>query len=368
VTNPSNQLKNILIISPEAWDFIKVSKHHYAVELVRSGNRVYFLNPPDATSYRGLRIAESGIEHLYVIDYPGQLMGMRFLPGYLRRQINYRFLKKLERLVDHRIDVVWNFENSRFYDMGFAKNRLKIYHQVDLNQNFHVKEAALSADICFCTTDFIKSKIVVYNKKVYKIHHGVSQSAFLKVQTYETTGKPVATLVGNLDISYLDHELLQKLIIQNEGVQFNLVGEYDKEGIMYRRFYKHKNVRFIGRISSESIKDYLLESDVLLVCYKANDYKEQLASPHKMMEYFASGKIIVATYTDEYKDKQHLLLMSDSKEEYMLKFKKAIDNLDFFNSPEKQAERVAFAREHTYRRQLEKINEFIKMNFLPEIL
>jgi len=368
VPKPTFQQKSILIVSPEAWDFIKVSKHHYAVELVRSGNRVFFLNPPDASNHRDLSIAESGIEHLYVINYPGQLKGMRFFPRYLRRQINYWFLQKLERLVDYRIDVIWNFENSRFYDMGFAKDRLKIYHQVDLNQDFHVKEAAISADICFCTTDFIKRKIQVYNKKVYKIHHGVSQSAFFKVQANERTGKPVATLVGNLDISYLDHELLLKLIRQNEGVQFNLVGEYDRQGLMYRRFYNHKNVRFIGRVSSEIIKDYLLESDVLLVCYKANEYKEQLASPHKMMEYFASGKVVVATYTDEYKDMQHLLLMSETIDEYVLKFKMAIDNLIFFNSPEKQAERVAFAREHTYCRQLEKINEFLKSNCLPEML
>ena len=60
--------------------------------------------------------------------------------------------------------------------MKFAGDRLKIYHQVDLNQNFHVREAAHRADICFCTTDFIKRDIIPYNDKVYKIHHGVTLS------------------------------------------------------------------------------------------------------------------------------------------------------------------------------------------------
>jgi hypothetical protein len=109
-------------------------------------------------------------------------------------------------------------------------------------------------------------------------------------------------------------------------------------------------------VESSVIKNYLAESDVLLVCYKANEYREQLASPHKMMEYFASGKVIVATYTDEYKDKRHLLAMADSIDEYVAKFDEVVKNLSIYNSSERQVERIEFAREHTYCRQIEKIN------------
>ena len=61
--------KKILLISPQAWGKMFVAKHHYAVELSRSGNEVYFLNPPvyrkknflqlsDAPGYQGLKIIE----------------------------------------------------------------------------------------------------------------------------------------------------------------------------------------------------------------------------------------------------------------------------------------------------------------------
>ena len=83
------------------------------------------------------------------------------------------------------------------------------------------------------------------------------------------------------------------------------------------------------------------------------------------MEYFASGKVIVATYTDEYMDKRHLLVMTDSNEEYLTKFGEVIRDLEIYNSPEKKAERVAFARENSYPNQLEKISTILAENRLP---
>ena len=38
--------KTILIISPQGWGDMFISKHHYAIELAKKGNTVYFLNPP----------------------------------------------------------------------------------------------------------------------------------------------------------------------------------------------------------------------------------------------------------------------------------------------------------------------------------
>ena len=94
-----------------------------------------------------------------------------------------------------------------------------------------------------------------------------------------------------------------------------------------------------------------------LLFYKSeNQYdKEQLASPHKMMEYLASGKVTVSTYTDEYKDKRHLLEMVDNIKEYEATFEKVVENLDFYNSNEKQEERIKFAKNNSYEKQFERI-------------
>jgi hypothetical protein len=124
---------------------------------------------------------------------------------------------------------------------------------------------------------------------------------------------------------------------------------------MFQVFSQYQHVQFIGRVESSVIKNYLAESDVLLVCYKANEYCEQLASPHKFMEYFASGKVIVATYTDEYKDKRELLAMSEKNEEYPALFAHVVANLPQYNNAAQQEDRIAFARENSYSRQLDRI-------------
>ncbi len=77
------------------------------------------------------------------------------------------------------------------------------------------------------------------------------------------------------------------------------------------------------------------------------------------MEYLASGKTIVATYTDEYKDKSDLLAMAEPDGDYLKLFRDVIGNLDKYNSSENATRRKRFAEEHTYTRQLEKIDKLL---------
>ncbi|MDQ7085039.1 MAG: hypothetical protein Q9M36_08940 [Sulfurovum sp.] len=128
----------ILIISPEAWDTHFVSKHHYAITLASEGYIVYFLNPPN-NNVKTIEIATTKYQNLYTMTDNKVARGLRFYPRFVREYIQRKWLKKVERNIGKQFDTVWLFENSRFYDMGFADDRLKIYHQVDLNQNFHKK-------------------------------------------------------------------------------------------------------------------------------------------------------------------------------------------------------------------------------------
>jgi hypothetical protein len=329
---------------------------------------VFFLNPPDPSGLNNIAVKETLYERLYVVDYPGQLKGKRYFPGFISRFLDILFLRRLERLAGVRFDVLWNFENSRFYDMRFASNRLKIYHQVDLNQDFHVKLAASTADICFCTTDFILCRLAKYTERVYKIHHGVAGHAFLATPNISDNPRLTATLIGNLDIPYLDISLLRRLITLNPKILFNLIGSYSPSGSTFRALADLANVTFSGKVESEKLSDYISQSDLLLLCYQADKWKEQLASPHKMMEYFASGNLIVATYTDEYKDKRDLLLMANNSEEFLAAFSKAVNNLKFYNSPEHRERRISFARENTYLQQINRINDFLHKHYLPELL
>ena len=120
-----------------------------------------------------------------------------------------------------------------------------------------------------------------------------------------------ATYVGNLDILYLDNDLLKDLVEKFQNVEFILVGAYKSEGKTFVQLSSFPNVKFVGKVPSERIKDFLSESDILLLCYRPDSYREQFASPHKMMEYLASGKVVVATYTDECKNKKMICRNAD---------------------------------------------------------
>jgi len=363
-------LKQILLISPEPWSGNFVSKHHYAITLASMGHRVYFLNPPD-NSLSKLKIDNTKYKNLYSITAPQLLKGLRFIPKIISIYIENRWLEKLEKHIGSKFTTIWLFENSRFYNMQFAKDRLKIYHQVDSNQNFHLKEASSSADICFCVTDYILEDLLNYNKKVFKISHGVNLAIkplpLTKEEKNRFNNSINVTYIGNLDMLYIDEDILFKITKRYSNITFHFIGNYSLDGKLYQICKNSKNIIWWGRIDSTLIPSILKQIDICLLTYRAEKYKKQLASPHKILEYLYSGKVIVATYTDEYKDRRELLEMVDNSQEYLNKFESIVDNLDFYNSVEKQQVRIDFAKNNSYEKQLEEIFFLIQENYLKEI-
>jgi glycosyltransferase involved in cell wall biosynthesis len=355
----------ILLISPEPWDAHAVSKHHYARTLARHGHRVLFLDPPVPGRRLTLEpIAEHpGIDR---VQAPRVAPGLRRMPGGLRRWLERRWLRRLERLVGCPIEVIWLFENSRFFDMRFAGSRLKIYHQVDLNQNFHPEIAAKTADICFCTSELIRQRLLPHTARSYCIQHGVA----LFNDPIELSGAEQqrfkhrhvhAMYVGNLEMAYIDLRLLTLVVRRHPKVLFHFVGGYSQEGSLYRQLKNQSNVCWWGKVSSALIPSLLERADVLMVCYQENHHQDQ-SNPHKLMEYLASGRTVVATYTDEYKQYNNLLAMSEpgSNAGYPELFAKALSQLSMLNSSERMEARQAFAADHSYPRQLERIELLLR--------
>lgn len=359
--------KKILVISPEPWGNNFVSKHHYAVTLAKQGNRVYFLNPP-SSSYS---IQHTSYEHVHEVNYTPFLKGLRYLPEQVQRQLIRQKYEKLQRLTDCTFDVVWSFDNSVFYDFAaLPGNVLKISHIVDLNQDFQTAKAASTADICFCTTDLIKEKLSIHNNHVYKIHHGYTHP-FEEAKKIPLPGKYVtkAVYVGNLAFPYIDWKVIHQLVDQHQTIDFVFVGPDGKSNLsknVYTNVDKEAvkaahNAHFIGSVPHEQIPGILAQADVLLVVYKEEYHRDQ-ASPHKFMEYLGSGKVMVATYTDEYKDKSALLAMCKKNTDYPSLFAQVIERLKEYNTFEKQEERKQFALANTYERQIDKITNLIKLH------
>ncbi len=345
--------KNILIISPEHWDYNKVSKHHYARTLSERGNNVFFLNPTNSR-FRKKRIHSN----LFSVDFPHHAKGIRWLGKWIRSLCIRRDFGQLEKSLGTSIDIIWNFDSSRFYDLSLIKSSvLRICHLVDLNQDFQRASLARSSDVCFGNSNPIIDILLNYNSRVFKINHGVKiNSASNKLMNLPGSNRIKAVYSGNLDIKYLDIPLLVNLVKKHERVDFLFVGNYQRDNPLTK--LGNSNVHLLGQMPSEALIDIYDKADLLLVIYDCEKYLLQLANPHKIMEYLASGKTVIATKTLEYLDSE-LIEMTSSREDFYGKFGKVIDNLDEYNNPQRRKKRIDFAMDNSYERQIERIEKIL---------
>ena len=162
--------KTILIISPQSWGTMFLSKHHYALELARQGNLVYFLNPPETRPSRSGKVrVENSAEHdnlrliFHSLSFPYDLK-FRFtrLFHFLMRRHVRKLLHVVESLPEgmHRpIDIVWSFDLGWLYPFSmFHHSSLKIFHPVDEPLNNTAIRSAEGADILFSVTREILEK------------------------------------------------------------------------------------------------------------------------------------------------------------------------------------------------------------------
>lgn len=359
--------KNILIISPEAWGKSFVSKHHYACELGHRGNQVFFLNPPSSS----FSIEDTPFEGVSVVNYVPRYRGLGKMPRWLSKKLTGWEWKRLERKLERPIDVLWNFDSSRFFNLESIPDRvLKIQHIVDYTEDLYRDIGAQTSNLCFATTDFIAAEQRKYNANTFKIHHGAHQTANVTPVSLEITTKEsiLVGYVGNLSIKYLDWNLVYQLATAHQDIGFVFIGPMGKSNLSnsdelsdaFERVRELKNTYFTGAKPASDIPELLLNFDILLVAYKAAEYREQLASPHKFMEYFITGKVILSTYTDEYKDKRDLLVMADENEELIQHLTAIKENIEYWNSETLLEQRRNFARKNTYSKQVDRIEALLK--------
>lgn len=351
--------KNILLISPEPWDHILVSKHHYAIHLGKKGNKIFFLNPPGNL----LKIEDTEFENIFNLKYQGFLKGLRFLPGFIQQKQIMKVYTELERLCENKFDIVWSFDNSVFYDFSALPDSvLKICHIVDVNQDFQTKYAAETANICFGVSAPIINRLASYNSNTHFINHGCKspneKESKIKLPG---TNSIKAFYAGNLDIPYIDWSLFNRVVAKNKDVDFVIAGPWHK-GKTKEYLSVFSNVYYTGRLSFEELTNYYSAADILVIIYKADEFPEQLSNAHKMMEYLRSGKMIVATRTMEYEAlaAEELILMSKKNQDYPKIFQSAIKDIKKWNSKERMDARKAYAEENTYDKQIERIEQYLK--------
>lgn len=331
--------------------------------LARRGHTVLFHGPPERDA-KGivLQHVERAGALLNVVRSPAVAPGLAHMPAYIRNRLERRWLERLEVAADCRIDAVWLFENSRFFDMRFAGSRVRIYQQVDLNQNFHPEMAAATADLSIAISGPIERRLQPAAGELIRISHGCPRmpeanpepNGLDEVFSMKTVN---AVLTGNLDLKYIDLRLLEDLVDGHPGVQFHFVGHFTEGRGLHAAVGDSPNTFFWGRQPSESMPCILRRADVLLVTYLADEHLDQLANPHKVMEYLASGRCVLATRTLDYEERPGLIEIAQSREDFLRRFSEIVASPSSWNTPELIAKRQAYAADNTYSRQVDRIAE-----------
>jgi hypothetical protein len=364
--------KKILIISPEPWGVNHISKHHYALALIKKGNTVYFLNPPAKTD----RINEIE-ERLYIIDYKLPLRGANRLPYFFANIINKISAAKILKLANTNFENVFSFDPFRFQNPSvFGKNLTKIYYAADLHHTPQERILIANCQLTVSVSKSILARFEVCKQPLQFINHAISETfaekareRLLKDEQNELSSDIKCGYVGNLLSRYIDYESLIDIVASNPKVKFYFIGPYQQNNLggdenefasRINTLKSLENVNLMGSRKPAEVCKIIQDMDMFLMTYNADKYPAEVSNSHKLMEYLSTGKTIVANRTMTYESASHkdLIIMSESNHQLPKLFQETIEKLDDYNSPLFIKKRIKFALENTYSKQIEKLEQY----------
>jgi hypothetical protein len=127
--------KTVFLISPERWGKMRISKHHYALELADRGCTVYFIEPPTLET-SGVMIKPTA-DHpgVHIVTYKPVFRGERFLPALIFEWLLRRQIHLLVKNIGRKPDVVWCFQSFLFRDLRWFGAPVRIFFLADQFNN-----------------------------------------------------------------------------------------------------------------------------------------------------------------------------------------------------------------------------------------
>lgn len=369
--------KVILIVSPQAWGNMFLAKHHYAIELAKHGNEVYFLNPAIEAKYSSsIEIVNSNvINNLFLINHqlPSVLLKIKFKIKLLFHFYIKTHIKKIEQAIGKKVDIIINYDLGDYYPFKyFSNNPFKIYFPIDEPLNKDGIDSAKDCDIIFSITKEILEKYNIYNVPKHFVHHGLAEEFKHSYQQIKLDNKIRFGLSGNWLRKDLDRDTLLEIIKQNDDVIFEFWGSYKAkqsniggaDDSEMKRFIAElmvaQNVVLHGPIHPSKLAEEYKRMDGFIICYDILKDQSRGTNYHKVMEYLSTGKVIVSNNVTTYANMTNMMAMSSSRinnNELPVLFKQVVNNLEYYNMEQFQNSRVQFAHSNLYSK---KIDEIVK--------
>lgn len=353
----------ILIISPQPWEGLQLSKHHYARALSKMGHDVWFLNPPTKWTLKAQKSWISEEDNVQILHsklpLPFRLISWsKFMKSYL-----------LERWIIHvkdvvgRIDMVWNFDNysGRIQSLKPFGAKHNLLHIVDNSPGMAVGD--LESDMVVGVTPAVLSNIKTTRSK-YHVPHAISP---LFVENSRCEYKPGYDKIrigyfGNLSFYALDYSFIIKAINKMDNVEWHFWGPMNHHadlGADHSLFLKllqtKDNVFWHGSKTTKKLISDVRQKRInsFMLFYRTEIVEARGGDSNKIREYLSFGIPILSHLIKQFSD-TGLIEMPEKSDKWTIDhFERKLHNLAFDSvQAEKQRNN---SREVTYEINGEKI-------------
>lgn len=286
-------------------------------------------------------------------------------------------LKRIEKILNLQNIVFFSYNTMFTEFIGKLNEKLFVFDTVDnwlehptyprlmrkkrLLKNYEI--ITKKADLIFTVSEELKNfyKKLNRDKDVHWIPNGVDYEHFNderlinRKNELSNFDRPIIGYLGTIE-SRLDFDLIAKIAKAHKDKEIVLCGPVwpiVKREIK-QKLNKFKNVHMFGRINFDDAPGYVNKFNVAIIPHKLNAFVQSM-NPMKMYDYLACGKPIVATNgagLNMFKDQ---IYFADDHE----KFISAIDRAIKDDSAEKQNERRAAVKPHSWKSRADKMTKLI---------
>ena len=376
--------RNIIILSIVKWGKMRVSKHHYALELASASNKVYYVEPPDILLKESFRISKSDENNnLFIITYKPVARGKRFFPPSIYRYIEWIQSKWLLNKLKIAPDILISFDPYRFSNLRWFNATTTIFFAADLYKSSDVPGEVITADLCIGVSPTIVHLLRQSNKMSYFINHGLNR-AFVSLANnqlkeykgWQKNKRITVGYIGNLLIGSLDRKSMTTVIREHPDLNFVFWGQYKerqdnvmsggsadiKEFICFLQ--NSPNVELAGPKTPMELTTDILKADMFWLCYD-NSYTWAVdgSNSHKILEYLATGRPIISSNISVYQNLELLYMVdSEKKINFNYFFKEKIKEIPNSESSTKVEKRIQFALSNSYSHHIYEIDKLISEN------
>lgn len=359
---------------------MKVSKHHYALELAKAGARVFFIEPP-MLSNKGITLTNCP-EHegICIVKYKPVFRGKRFLPHRLYRFLLYIQVQLLLKKIAIRPDIVWSFHGYLFENLKWFKAPVSVFFAADQFGGDGLPPEVRTADLLLAVSDTIKARMEKSGKNVIQVNHGLQSHFVHSAQhllqtaiTPEPAKKIIAGYTGNLRMQALDRTTMMAVIKSHPEIQFLFWGSYKKEDMnlggemtdeadgFITFLQSAANVELRAVVPGNILQQELRTCNLLWLCWKTGINKLWDGSnSHKLLEYLSTGSPVVAHYVSSYQQTDLLyMLPHQENKNYPTLFDEVVAVLHKGEPQERIQRRLQFAVDNSYEKQLQRIGSYI---------